>query len=418
MSQAINPFQTAQRQLDEAAELLGLSPALHAFLRQPMQEVVFTIPVQMDDGSQQVFKGFRIQYNTARGPAKGGIRFHADETVDTVRALSAWMTWKTALADLPLGGGKGGVVCDPRSLSCPELERLSRGYMRKIAHFVGPEIDVPAPDVYTNPQVMAWMLDEYKIITGRHLPGVITGKPVGLFGSQGRGDATARGGMFTVREASRVLDLAIGGAPAAIQGYGNAGQYAHQLGSELLGLKTVAISDSRGAVYNPNGIDYAAAAAWKRARGTVVGLPETEPLNPAELLELPVTILFPAALEAVITAENAPRVKAKIVAELANGPTTPEADHILHDAGAYVIPDFLCNAGGVTVSYFEQVQNAYNFYWTLAEVQGRLNETMTRAFNQVQRMAEEHRVHNRLAAYLVAVRRVAEAVALRGWIRA
>ncbi len=417
MSQAINPFQTAQRQLDEAAELLGLSPALHAFLREPMQEVVFTIPLQMDDGSQEVFKGFRIQYNTARGPAKGGIRFHADETVDTVRALSAWMTWKTALADLPLGGGKGGVICDPKSLSRTETERLSRGYMRKIAQFVGPEIDVPAPDVYTTPQIMAWMLDEYEVITGRHLPGVITGKPVSLFGSAGRGDATARGGVYAVRETATVLDLNLEGATAAIQGYGNAGQYAHQLGGELLGLKTVAISDSRGAIYNPKGLDYEAAVAWKRAKGTVVGYPEAEALTQAELLELPVTVLFPAALEAVITADNAPRIKAKIVAELANGPTTPEADHILHDQGAYVIPDFLCNAGGVTVSYFEQVQNAYNFYWTLDEVYGRLNASMTRAFYQVHEMAQAQRVHNRLAAYLVAVKRVAEAVVLRGWTR-
>jgi glutamate dehydrogenase (NAD(P)+) len=328
------------------------------------------------------------------------------------------MTWKTALVDIPLGGGKGGVVCDPRSLSQAEIERLSRGYMRKIAQFVGPEIDVPAPDVYTNPQIMAWMMDEYEVITGRHLPGVITGKPVSLFGSQGRGDATARGGMFTVRETAKVLDLGLDGASAAIQGYGNAGQYAHQLGGELLGLKTVAISDSRGAIYNLNGIDYEAASAWKRRQGTVVGYPEADAVSPAELIELPVTILFPAALEAVITAENAPRVKAKIVAELANGPTTPEADHILYDNGAYVIPDFLCNAGGVTVSYFEQVQNAYNYYWPLEEVHKRLNATMTRAFYQVHEMAQARQVHNRLAAYLVAVKQVAEAVALRGWIRA
>lgn len=417
MSQAINPFQTAQRQLDEAAALLGLAPALHAFLREPMQELAFTIPVQMDDGTQEVFKGFRIQYNTARGPAKGGIRFHTGETVDTVRALSAWMTWKTALADLPLGGGKGGVICDPKNLSLAELERLSRGYMRKIAHFVGPEVDVPAPDVYTTPQIMAWMMDEYEVITGRHLPGVITGKPVGLFGSAGRRDATARGGVYTVRETAKALDLDLAGAPAAIQGYGNAGQYAHQLGGALLGLKTVAISDSQGAIYNPAGIDYDAAVAWKNARGTVVGYPEAEALTQAELLELPVTVLFPAALEAVITAENAPRIRARIVAELANGPSTPEADQILHDKGAYVIPDFLCNAGGVTVSYFEQVQNAYNFYWTLEEVYSRLNASMTRAFHQVHEMAQKRQVHNRLAAYLVAVKRVAEAVVLRGWIR-
>jgi glutamate dehydrogenase (NAD(P)+) len=417
MSSPINPFQTAQRQLDEAAELLSLSPALHAFLREPMQEVTFTLPMQMDDGSHEVFKGFRIQYNTARGPAKGGIRFHADETIDTVRALAAWMTWKTSLVDIPLGGGKGGVICDPRSLTPAEMERLSRGYMRKVAHVIGPEKDVPAPDVYTNPQIMAWMMDEYEVITGRHLPGVITGKPVDLCGSQGRCDATARGGMYTIRETAKVLNMDLRGAPIAIQGYGNAGQYAHELGGELLGLKTVAISDSRGAIYNRNGIDYAAAVAWKRETGSVVDYPEADALSSAELLELPVRILVPAALEGVITAENAPRVKAKIVAELANGPTTPEADHILYENGAFVIPDFLCNAGGVTVSYFEQVQNAYNFYWPLEDVHDRLNETMTRAFYEVYEMAQARRVHNRLAAYLVAVRRVAEAVVLRGWIR-
>jgi len=417
MSANINPFHTAQRQLDEAAEMLGLSPTLHAFLREPMQEVAFTIPLQMDDGSHEVFKGFRIQYNTARGPAKGGIRFHADETIDTVRALAAWMTWKTSLVDIPLGGGKGGVICDPRSLTQTEMERLSRGYLRKIAHLIGPEIDVPAPDVYTNPQMMAWMMDEYEVITGRHLPGVITGKPVGLFGSQGRGDATARGGMFTLRETAKVLDLNLAGAPVAIQGYGNAGQYAHLLGSELLGLKTVAISDSRGAIYNPDGIDYQEAVEWKRTTGSVVDFKGADALACQELLELPVTVLLPAALECVITAENAPRVRAKIVGELANGPTTPEADVILHDNGTYVIPDFLCNAGGVTVSYFEQVQNAYNFYWPLEEVHHRLNATMTRAFYEVHEMAQSRQVHNRLAAYLVAVKRVAEAVVLRGWIR-
>ena len=416
MSTKPNPFLIAQRQLDEAAELLGLSPAMHALLREPMQEFHFTIPVQMDDGSQMVFKGFRIQYNTARGPAKGGIRFHANETVDTIRALAAWMTWKTSLLDLPLGGGKGGVICDPRSLSVTEMERLSRGYMRKAATVIGPDRDVPAPDVYTTPQIMAWMMDEYEVITGRHLPGVITGKPVHLFGSLGRGDATARGGLYTLRETARVLGLNLAGAPTAIQGFGNAGQFAHQLGGELLGLKTVAISDSRGGIYNPNGIDCAAALAWKRETGSVINYREADNITNAELLELPVTVLLPAAMESVITQENAPRIKAKIIGELANGPTTPEADHILHDMGAYVIPDFLCNAGGVTVSYFEQVQNAYNYYWPLAEVQSQLDRRMTEAFHAVHQMAQGQKVHNRLAAYVVAVRRVAEAVALRGWV--
>jgi len=415
MSHPLSPFQIAQYQLDEAAALLGLSPTMHALLREPMQELHFTVPVQMDDGSIQVFKGFRIQYNTARGPAKGGIRFHVDETANTIRALAAWMTWKTALLDLPLGGGNGGVVCDPRSLSQSELERLSRAYMRKVAPVIGPDKDVPGTDVYTSSQIMAWMMDEYEVITGRCLPGVITDKPVHLFGSLGSDDATARGGLYTLREAAKALNLDLAGAPVAIQGYGNAGQFAHSLGGEMLGLKTVAISDSRGGIYNPKGIDYAAAIAWKRESSSVVGFKKADAITNAELLELPVTVLFPAALESTITQDNAPRIKAKIVAELANGPTTPEADRMLHENGVYVIPDFLCNAGGVTVSYFEQVQNNQNFYWTLADVQRRLDAKMTEAFHAVHQVAQSQRVHNRLAAYLVAVRRVAEAVAMRGW---
>jgi len=334
-----------------------------------------------------------------------------------VRALAAWMTWKTSVVDIPLGGGKGGVICDPRALSVGELERLSRGYMRKVAYFIGPDKDVPAPDVYTTPQIMAWMMDEYEVITGRHLPGVITGKPVPLFGSLGRGDATARGGVYTVREAAKVLSLDLQGARAAIQGYGNAGQFAHQLGRDLLGLKTVAISDSKGGVYSAKGIDFEEAVAWKRKTGSVINFPGADNITNKELLELDVPVLFPSALEGEITASNADRVKAKIVAELANGPTTPEADQILFQNGAYVIPDFLCNAGGVTVSYFEQVQNAYNFYWKIEEVYDRLDAKMTTAFHAVHEMAQSRKVHNRLAAYLVAVQRVAEAVDARGWVR-
>ena len=417
MSTQQNPFAIAQRQLDEAAAILGLSPAMHAFLREPMRELHFTIPVQMDDGGQQVFQGFRVQYNDARGPNKGGIRFHPDETINTVRALAAWMTWKTSVVDIPLGGGKGGVICDPKNLSRGELERLSRGYMRKVAYFIGPEKDVPAPDVYTTPEIMAWMMDEYEVITGRHLPGVITGKPLSLGGSLGRGDATARGGVYTVREAAKALSIDLKGAPAAIQGYGNAGQFAHQLGRDLLGLKTVAISDSKGGIYNPDGIDYEAALAWKKETGSVINFHGADNVTNGELLELPVTVLFPAALEGVITSDNAARIKARIVAELANGPTTPEADCILHENNVYVIPDFLCNAGGVTVSYFEQVQDAYNFYWPIDEVYTRLDHKMTTAFHAVHEMAQAQNVHNRLGAYLVSVKRVAEAVATRGWVR-
>src|SRR5512142_2849113 len=282
----LNPFEIAQHQLDEAAEILGLSPAMHAFLRVPQRELHFTIPVLMDDGSYQSFQGFRVQYNDARGPAKGGIRFHPDETIDTVRALAAWMTWKTSVVDIPLGGGKGGVICDPKSLSIGELERLSRGYMRAVAYFIGPEKDVPAPDVYTTPQIMAWMMDEYEVIMGRHLPGIITGKPVNLFGSLGRGDATARGGVYVVREAAKVMNLKTEGATAAIQGYGNAGQYAHELGRDLLGLKVVAISDTGGGVYSDKGIDFEKAVEWKAMNRTVVGLPGTDRISNSELLEL------------------------------------------------------------------------------------------------------------------------------------
>ncbi len=413
----LNPFEIAQHQLDEAAEILGLSPAMHAFLRVPRRELHFTIPVLMDDGSYQSFQGFRVQYNDARGPAKGGIRFHPDETIDTVRALAAWMTWKTSVVDIPLGGGKGGVICDPKSMSMGELERLSRGYMRAVAYFIGPEKDVPAPDVYTTPQIMAWMMDEYEVIMGRHLPGIITGKPVHLFGSLGRGDATARGGVYVVREAARVKGLNTQGATAAIQGYGNAGQFAHQLGRDILGLKTIAISDSKGGVYNPKGVDFEQAMAWKRDTGSVINMPGCDNVTNAELLELPVDVLFPSALENVITQDNAARIKTQIVAELANGPTTPEADCILHDNGVVVLPDFLCNAGGVTVSYFEQVQDAYNFYWPIEEVYHRLDAKMTTAYAAVHEMAENQKVHNRLAAYLVAVKRVADAVATRGWVK-
>jgi glutamate dehydrogenase (NAD(P)+) len=420
MSTHLNPFEIAQHQLDDAARMLGLSPAMHAFLREPMRELHFTIPVLMDDGSYQTFQGFRVQYNDARGPAKGGIRFHPDETIDTVRALSAWMTWKTSVVDIPLGGGKGGVVCDPGALSQGELERLSRGYMRRIAYFIGAEKDVPAPDVYTTPQIMTWMLDEYETIMGRHVPGVITGKPVPMFGSLGRGDATARGGLYTVREAAKVLGCDLQGAPIAVQGFGNVGSWAAILGHEM-GMKVVAVSDVSGGLHNPDGLNIPAIAAHvqKHPKRIIEGYSEegARPISNHDLLELPVTVLFPAALENVITAENAARIKARIVGELANGPTTPEADDIMFKKGVYVIPDFLCNAGGVTVSYFEQVQNAYNFYWTLDEVQKRLDDKMTTAFHAVHDMARLHSTHNRLGAYLVAVKRVADAVALRGWVK-
>jgi glutamate dehydrogenase (NAD(P)+) len=412
----LNPFKIAQAQLDQAAEILGLDSATHALLREPMREFHVTIPVRMDDGSVKVFKGFRVQYNDARGPTKGGLRFHPDETIDTVRALAAWMTWKTAVVDIPLGGGKGGIICNPKEMSMGELERLSRGYIRAIGHYIGTEVDIPAPDVYTTPQIMAWMMDEYSKMVGYNVPGMITGKPIPLGGSAGRGDATARGGMYTIREAVKILGLELEGATVAVQGYGNAGQFAHKLVTEMFGCKVVAVSDSRGGIYNPDGLDFGAVTAHKKNTRSVVNFAGTKNISNEELLELDVDILVPAALENQIGDWNAANIKAKIVAELANGPTTPEADDILHKNGVFVIPDFLCNAGGVTVSYFEQVQNAYDFYWEEDEVYEKLDKKMTAAFHAVYNAAQKYNVHNRMGAYAVAVARVAEVVKLRGWV--
>lgn len=411
-----NPFEVAQQQLDEAAELLELDTAIHHLLRWPLRELHVTLPVRMDDGSTKIFHGFRVQYNDARGPTKGGIRFHPDETVDTVRALAAWMTWKCAVVDIPLGGAKGGVICNPKEMSDRELELLSRAYIRQVGRILGLEKDVPAPDVYTTPQIMAWMADEYAFMKGYNEFGVITGKPLALGGSAGRGDATARGGIFCLREAGELLDIKLKGATAAIQGYGNAGSFAHKLGVELVGLKVVAVSDSKGGIYKEDGLDYDEVLAHKQKSGSVIDFPGTKSITNEELLELDVTVSIPSALESVITDRNAANIPAKIIVELANGPTTPEADKILYEKGTYVIPDFLCNAGGVTVSYFEMVQNAYGYYWTEELVYKRLDEKMTAAFHTVHEAAQDHKVHNRLAAYLVAVSRVAEAVKLRGWV--
>ena len=412
----LNPFLIAQQQLDAAAEVLHLDPGMHAFLRQPMRELHVSLPVRMDDGSVQVFTGFRVQYNDARGPCKGGIRFHPDETIDTVRALAAWMTWKCAIMDLPLGGGKGGVICRPKEMSEGEKERLSRAYIRQVGRILGPHMDVPAPDVYTDAQVMSWMMDEFSAMHGYNVPGMITGKPLCLGGSCGRNDATARGGMYAVREAAKVLGIDLKGKTAAIQGYGNAGYHAHELAQELLGMKVVAVSDSGGGVYNEQGLGLQEVSAHKADTGSVIDLPGAQTITNQELLQLDVTVLAPAALENQITAENAASVKPTILAELANGPTTPQADEILCQNGVFVIPDFLCNAGGVTVSYFEQVQNAYNYFWPVEEVQQKLDEKMTAAFSSMYDMSQAYKVNNRVAAYLVAVNRVAEAVRMRGWV--
>jgi glutamate dehydrogenase (NAD(P)+) len=416
MNDALNPFNIAQQQLDDAAQRLGLDPAMHELLRWPMQELKVILPVKMDDGSTKIFHAFRVAYNTARGPAKGGIRWHPDETIDTVRALAAWMTWKTSVVDIPLGGGKGGVICNPKALSETEKERLARAYIRAIGRTLGVTKDVPAPDVYTTPQIMAWMMDEYETIMGEKHPGVITGKPLPIGGSQGRGDATARGGIYVTREAAKIHRIVLNGKTMAVQGFGNAGQYAALLGEEVLGLKLVAASDSKGGVYNPNGIVARDLVDFKLSTGMLKGFSDADDITNQELLELEVAVLFPSALENVITKDNADNIQCNILCELANGPTTPDADDILYHKGIIVLPDFLANAGGVTVSYFEQVQNTYNYYWHLEEVYRRLDEKMTRAFTGVHEMHLREKINMRQAAYLVSVARVAEACRLRGWV--
>jgi len=411
-----NPFEIALQQLDDCAKLLRLDPDVHEILRHPKRELHVSIPVRMDDGTTRVFQGFRVQYNDALGPTKGGIRFHPQETIDTVRALAAWMTWKCSLLGLPLGGGKGGVICNPKELSDGELERLSRAYITQVWQFIGPDKDVPAPDVYTNPQIMAWMMDEYSKLVGRNVFGCITGKPVCIGGSCGREDATARGGMYVIREAAKELGIPLKHATVAIQGYGNAGCNAAFLCKELFGANVVAVSDSKGGAYNKAGLNLESVCGYKAQTRSVVESPDTEVITNDELLELDVDILIAAALENVITKKNAGRIKTKILAELANGPTTPEADAILFEHGVHVIPDFLCNAGGVTVSYFEMVQNLSMYCWTTEEVYSRLATKMSAAYHTVLDASKNFTVNMRQAAYAVAVDRVVEAMRLRGWV--
>jgi len=398
-----------------AAKLLKLDPAVHSLLREPKRVLEITFPVRMDNGQVKIFKGFRVQYNDARGPCKGGIRFHPQETLDTVKALAAWMTWKTACVGIPFGGAKGGVICNPKEMSHAELERLSRAYIDAIAMMIGPELDIPAPDVYTDSQTMAWMMDEYAKIRRYNAPGVITGKPIPLGGSQGRGDATARGAVYTIREATKKLNIPLKGATVAVQGYGNAGAYTAMLLQEM-GARVIAVSDSKGGILSDKGLDPHAVLEHKQKTETVVGFPGTEAITNESLLEEQCDILVPAALENVITGKNASRIRAKIVAEAANGPTTPEADEILFNNKVFDIPDFLCNAGGVTVSYFEWVQNVYGLYWPVEEIHDRLDKIMTKAFNDVYDVHVKHSVNMRMAAYMLSVQRVAEAMKLRGWV--
>jgi glutamate dehydrogenase/leucine dehydrogenase len=415
LTEELNPFKISQEQLDMAAKLLKLDPAVHSLLREPKRVLEITFPVRMDNGQVKIFKGFRVQHNDARGPCKGGIRFHPQETLDIVKALAAWMTWKTACVGIPFGGAKGGVICNPKEMSHTELERLSRAYIDAIAMMIGPELDIPAPDVYTDSQTMAWMMDEYAKIRRYNAPGVITGKPIPLGGSQGRGDATARGAVYTIREATKKLNIPLKDVTVAVQGYGNAGSNAAILLEEM-GARIIAVSDSKGGILSEKGLEPCAVLQHKQKTGTVAGFPGTKEITNESLLEEQCDILVPAALENVITGKNASRIKAKIVAEAANGPTTPEADEILFNNKVFDIPDFLCNAGGVTVSYFEWVQNVYGLYWPVEEIHDRLDKIMTKAFNDVYDMHVKQNVNMRMAAYMLSVQRVAEAMKLRGWV--
>ncbi len=424
---SFNAFEMAQKQFDKVADMIGLDQATRDLLRNPLREYHFSIPVRMDDGSVKVFRGFRVQHNDARGPAKGGIRFHPQETVDTVRALAMWMTWKTAVADLPLGGGKGGVICDPHNLSPREQEQISRGWVRQVYKNVGPVADVPAPDVMTNAQHMLWMLDEFETLTGGHFPGFITGKPVGMGGSLGRTEATGYGLIFTVREAMKHLNMKIEGSVASVQGFGNVAQYAIQKFTQLGGkvicvsswdqndqtsyafrrMEGIDLEELRGITDRFGGID--------KEKAQQLGY---EVLPGDQWIEQEVDVLLPCALENQITAENVDRIseRVKLIAEGANGPTTPEADAVLEKRGVFVIPDFLANAGGVTCSYFEQVQSNMNFYWPKEEVLERLDDKMTSAFWSVTNLADKRKLYMRDAAYIIAIERVAQACKDRGWV--
>jgi glutamate dehydrogenase (NAD(P)+) len=410
---SINAWDVAQRQFDLAAERLGLSPALRKVLREPKRELTVHFPVKMDDDSVEVFTGYRVQHNLSRGPAKGGIRYHQDVTLDEVKALAMWMTWKCAVVGVPFGGGKGGVIVDPTKLSLREIEGLTRRFTTEISILIGPERDIPAPDVNTNAQTMAWMMDTYSMNAGYTVPAVVTGKPIPLGGSEGRTDATAQGVVYTVSDAARQLDMDLGKCRVAVQGFGNVGGGSARL-MAAEGASVIAVSDVDGAIYRPDGLDIAAVTAWHREHRTVAGFPGARQISNAELLELDCDILIPAALENQITARNAGRIQARLIAEAANGPTTPDADEILHKNGKFVIPDILCNAGGVTVSYFEWVQDLDRDFWSIDHVNEKLRSIMTKAFASTLEMSLQEKVNMRTAAYLLAVQRVADATSVRG----
>ena len=410
----INPFSVALKQLDEASKIIGIDKGMHDVLAQPKRILIVSIPTRMDNDEIHVFTGFRSQHNDARGPFKGGIRYHPQVSIDEVKALSMWMTWKCAIANIPYGGGKGGIICNPKQMSTGELERMTRRYAYAIADIIGPHTDIPAPDVYTGGKEMSWIMDTYSALKGNFVqPEVITGKPLSIGGSLGRNEATGRGLSFTVREAAKKLGINLRAATVAVQGFGNAGQFAAQLLEEM-GAKVVAVSDSQGGISNKNGISIGSVRAHKEKTGSVVGFPGSNSISNEEILETDCTILIPAALENQITKNNAANVSAKLVAEAANGPTTPEADEILHKNKIMVIPDVLANSGGVTVSYFEWLQNLRREYWTEEQVNSMLDKKMTEAFSDVYDTHDKYQVNMRKASIALAVGRVTEAIKTRG----
>jgi glutamate dehydrogenase (NAD(P)+) len=410
----VNPFEEMKKQVDVVAKKLKLDPGVAEIMKHPKRELSVNFPVEMDDGTIRVFTGYRVQHNESRGPFKGGIRYHPQVDIDEVRALAAWMTWKTAVVGIPYGGAKGGVICDPKKMSVCEIEKMTRRYASEISIIIGPEKDIPAPDVNTGGREMAWIMDTYSMHKGYACPGVITGKPLNIGGSLGRPEATSRGLMFTVREAAKKRGLNLKGASIAIQGYGNVGAFAHKLFQHEMGSKIVAVTDSKGGIISEKGLDYDEVLTHKKKTGSVIGFPGTKAISNEDILELKVDVLLPCALENVITKDNAGKVKAKIVGEGANGPTTVEADTIMYKNKVLVLPDILANAGGVTVSYFEWVQDLQNFFWTEKEVNERLDRIITKAFHEVWDMHEKEKVHMREAAYMVAVKRVADATTTRG----
>ncbi|MGH2461351.1 MAG: Glu/Leu/Phe/Val family dehydrogenase [Chloroflexota bacterium] len=408
-----NAFDVARRQFDIAADLLHLDPNLREILRQCKRELTVNFPVKLDDGSIRVFQGYRVQHNIARGPAKGGLRFHPSVSLDDVRALAMWMTWKCAVVGIPFGGAKGGVICDPKQLSTGELENLTRRFATEISLLIGPDRDIPAPDVNTSPQIMAWFMDTYSMAVGHSVPAVVTGKPQSVGGSEGRLEATARGAVDVIVELAEQRRFCLNGARVVIQGFGNVGA---PLASFLqqLGCRIVGVGEENGAIYNPRGLDASRLRLYKRETGSIVDFSGCDPVDALGLLELPCEVLVPAAIEGQITQRNADRIRAKWVVEAANGPTTPEADAILGERGVLIVPDILCNAGGVTVSYFEWVQDLQSFFWDEDEVNQRLKKVMSRAFQSVTRTAEDHSVSLRTAAHMLAISRVAEATRARG----